>query len=99
MESYPRKLTLPGMVAERFTCGPPPSSSGPKKLDQGPRNPGPEAVPFVVEMCVQFLTDILATFRVGIQPLRIWIRSQPKIGVVKALHARWCRAADETHSS
>jgi len=45
MESYPRKLTLPGMVAERFTCGPPPSSSGPKKLDQGPRNPGPGSSP------------------------------------------------------
>ena len=45
MESYPRKLALPGMVAERFTCGPPPSSSGPQKLDQGPRNPGPGSSP------------------------------------------------------
>jgi len=34
-------------------------------------------------MWVQFLTDILATFRVGIQPLRIRIRSQPKNGVVR----------------
>jgi hypothetical protein len=33
---------------------------------------------------VQFLTDILATFRVGIQPLRIRIRSQPKNGVVRS---------------
>jgi hypothetical protein len=32
---------------------------------------------------VRFLTDILATFRVGIQRLRIRIRSQPKIGVVR----------------
>jgi hypothetical protein len=32
---------------------------------------------------VQFLTDILATFRVGIQPLRIRIRGQPKDGIVR----------------
>jgi hypothetical protein len=32
---------------------------------------------------VQFLTDILATFRVGIQPRRIRIRSQPENGVVR----------------
>jgi hypothetical protein len=32
---------------------------------------------------VQFLTDILAPFRVGIQPLRIRIRSQPKNGIVR----------------
>jgi len=38
-------LDFPGMVAERFTCGPPPSSSGPQKLDQGPRNPGPGSSP------------------------------------------------------
>jgi hypothetical protein len=32
---------------------------------------------------VQFLNDILATFRVEFQPLRIRIRSQPKNGVVR----------------
>jgi hypothetical protein len=32
---------------------------------------------------VEFLTDILATSRVGIQPLRTLIRSQPKNGVVR----------------
>ena len=42
-----------------------------------------EAFPFLVEMGVRFLTDILVTFRVGIQPLRIRIRSQPQIGVVR----------------
>jgi hypothetical protein len=34
-------------------------------------------------MCVHFLTDFLVTFRVGIQPLRIRIRSHPKNGVVR----------------
>ena len=34
-------------------------------------------------MCVQFFTDILVTFRVGMQPLRIRIGSRPKNGVVR----------------
>jgi hypothetical protein len=42
-----------------------------------------EAVPLVVEMRVRLLTDIVAPFRVGIQPLRTLIRSLPKIGIVR----------------